>query len=617
MSKHRRKQGGRVTPKGTQPADHRRHRPSREPSLVDDAGRALRQPSPFDLLALASSLIEAMADRPAYRWQGRSKPEMTGPEMFESFVEAGIEETEALALAVATLHPDEILARRLKGRIAERGSVIRHRPSWLDAIDEIEITDVAEMVHILGDGDNIMIGCRWPDGNTATAIIYIDHNMGTIVKDAFVIPENFDTLMGAYRRAGLQDQEIRPIEPAVARAKVDEAIRHGEIVVPPLETDSWPVCRPVIEWILRLLPPGAEGYVRPEWSERKRSELLADFVSSPSAKAAAVPMAMLRDLAEPIIHFGCDYGPGDPLRWSPVSVEIVLADWYPRKVFGMPLDEMSELPDVLDALVRFAHDRQGIPSYLTDETTEAVQRWTPDYLEAIAQPGRSPMANAVRLARVAAGFDPDDFEAGDVDDDLEFDDDDDIEMFENAFSMEATIDHLEEQLIAEVGGLEAFANLTDDPLPDEPFDWSEVPAQWHEATAATLERLDQVTSELCDIETRTIGRRILAALVAGDAGLFNRSADANRLAVAIVYVVAAKLAVQNGLLGFGFRTQKELGAATGVSASAISSRSSTVGGTLRRIGFDWTRSLHSSRRKHLLETKQLLTDWRKDHRDGD
>jgi hypothetical protein len=258
MSKHRRKQSGRVTPKGTQPADHRRHRPSREPSLVDDAGRALRQSSPFDLLALASSLIEALADRPAYRWQRRPKPEMTGPEMFESFVEAGIEQTEALAVAVATLHPDEQLARRLRDRITARGSVIRHRPSWLDTIDDIEITDVAEMVHILGDGDNIMIGWRWPDGNTATATIYIDHNMGTIVKDAFVVPESFDTLTAAYRRVGLQDQEIRPIEPAVARAKVIEAIQHGEITIPPLETDSWPVCRPMVEWVLRVLPAGGE-----------------------------------------------------------------------------------------------------------------------------------------------------------------------------------------------------------------------------------------------------------------------------------------------------------------------------------------------------------------------
>ncbi len=607
MSKHRRKQGGRVTPKGTQPADHRRHRPSREPSLVDDAGRALRQPSPFDLLVLASSLIEAMADRPAYRWQGRPPREMSGPEMFESFVEAGVEQTEALAVAVAALHPDEMLARRLKGRIAARASVIRHRPSWLDTIDEIEITDVAEMVHILGDGDNIMIGWRWPDGNVATAIVYVDHNMGTIVKDVFVIPESFDTLIATYHRVGLQDQEIRPIEPAVARARVIEAIQHGEITIPPLETDSWPMCRPMLEWILRVLPAGGQGFVRPDWSEPQRAELLGDFVSSSFAKTAGVPVATMRDLVEPVIDFGCDYGPGDPLRWSPVSVEIVLADWYPRKVFGMPLDEMRKLPKVLDALVGFAHDRQGIPPYLTEETMAAVKRWTQDYLDAIAQPGRSPMANAARLARLAAGPDRDDF------DDDDFGDDD----FEAPFSMEATLEHLERQIIAETGGPEAYASLSDDPLPDEPFDWSGIPAQWREATAATLARLDQVTTDLCDRETRTIGRRILAALVAGDSGLFKRSFDANRLAVSIVYVIARRLEVQRGLLGFGFRTQKELSAATGVPASAISSRSSTVGGTLVSSRFDWAQSLHSTRRRYLVETKQMLADWRGDHPDGD
>jgi hypothetical protein len=613
MSKHRRKQGGRVTPKGTQPADHRRHRPSREPSLIDSAGRALRSGSPFNLLAQASSLIEAMADRPAYRWQNRPRPEMSGPEMFESFVEAGLEQTEALALAVAALHPDEMLGRRLTGRIAARGSVIRHRPSWLDTIDEIEITDVAEMVHILGDGDNIMIGWRWPDGNAATATIYIDHNMGTIVKDAFVIPESFDTLTATYQRVGLQDQEIRPIEPAVARAKVLEAIRQGEITIPPLETDSWPMCRPMVEWVLRVLPAGGHGYVRPEWSEPQRSELLAEFVSSSFARAAGVPLAKMRTLTEPVIDFGCDYGPGDPLRWSPVSVEIVLADWFPRKVFGMPLDEMRKLPEVLDALVRFAHDREGIPSSLTDETVAAVKRWTPAYLEAIARPNRSPMDNAGRLARIAAGLDDEDFDDGDDD----FDDEDDIDLVEDPFSMEATFEYVERQIIAEAGGPEAYATLSDDPLPDEPFDWSGIPAQWHEATAATLARLDQVTTELCDVETRTIGRRILTALVAGDPGLFKRSADTDRLAVAIVYFVSDRMEVRKGAPGFGFRTQKELSAATGVPASAIGSRSTTVGNTLNRIGFDWTLALHSRRRRLMLETKQMMADWRHDHPHGD
>ena len=80
------------------------------------------------------------------------------------------------AVAVAAIHADELLARRLHDRIAARGSVLRHPPPWLNNIGEIQITDVAEMVHILDDGDNVYIGWRWPNRSAAIAFLaYTDH----------------------------------------------------------------------------------------------------------------------------------------------------------------------------------------------------------------------------------------------------------------------------------------------------------------------------------------------------------------------------------------------------------------------------------------------------------
>ena len=62
---------------------------------------------------------------------------------------------------------------------------------------------VREMVHVLGDGDNINIAVRFAGGAELTAVVYIDHNMGTLVKDAFVVPESMgglEALMRAKRR---------------------------------------------------------------------------------------------------------------------------------------------------------------------------------------------------------------------------------------------------------------------------------------------------------------------------------------------------------------------------------------------------------------------------------
>ena len=34
----------------------------------------------------------------------------------------------------------------------------------------------------LDDGDNVYISWRWPNKSAATFLVYVDHNMGTIVK---------------------------------------------------------------------------------------------------------------------------------------------------------------------------------------------------------------------------------------------------------------------------------------------------------------------------------------------------------------------------------------------------------------------------------------------------
>lgn len=65
-----------------------------------------------------------------------------------------------------------------------------------------------------------------------------------------------------------------------------------------------------------------------------------------------------------LLWFGADYGPGDPLRWSPAAVEILLADWIPRKLIAEP--------ELLRAYVRFCHAERGIRPALTEQTVAVV-----------------------------------------------------------------------------------------------------------------------------------------------------------------------------------------------------------------------------------------------------
>ena len=118
---------------------------------------------------------------------------------------------------------------------------------------------------------------------------------------------------------------------------------HGSIVVPPIETETWPVSRPIVEWLTRLLPEGGRG--RTPRVERRGSRRAHRAVRR-SPFGQAFDDEDHRVLIDSLVWFGADYGPGDPLRWSPVSVEIVLVDWFPRKVVD-DVERLARLPDAL------------------------------------------------------------------------------------------------------------------------------------------------------------------------------------------------------------------------------------------------------------------------------
>ena len=50
------------------------------------------------------------------------------------------------------------------------------------------------LTHVLGDGDDYLFGSTLPTGQALSALVYVDHNLGTVVKDAFVVPEPLEDL---------------------------------------------------------------------------------------------------------------------------------------------------------------------------------------------------------------------------------------------------------------------------------------------------------------------------------------------------------------------------------------------------------------------------------------
>ncbi len=356
---------------------------------------ALADEHPLAMLGLVSTLLAAL--EPRRRGPFDPEPEAELPsrdEIVQTFLDVDLLETSALLTVIAAFSGDDMLRRRVRRETSSWAGAL---PRWLaDLTDTVPADRALEVVHVLGDGDNVVIGARLPGGDEITAVVYIDHNMGTLVKDAFVVPGPIDDLVQKmFAIVDDPDTEARDLDAADARARITEAIELGAISFPPCESDSWPACRPLVEWLTAMLPEGGSGYQRPEWDDAALAELTERFLASPHG--VGFGDADHRGLLESLLWFGTDYGPGDPLRWSPTAVEILLVDWIPRKIVA-DVGYLAKAPDLLRAFIRFCHRERGIRAELTTQTLDAVDEYEPDYQKVIRSP--RPQGPAALLAAI-------------------------------------------------------------------------------------------------------------------------------------------------------------------------------------------------------------------------
>jgi hypothetical protein len=571
---------------------HRQHqrpvRTHRHPpgDLLAGVRRQLASGEPLDFLAHVSTLLAALdpRGRNPFEPEPANEPDrVTVPVLIESFAEVELPETTALLAVLAELGPDELSRARASRALASRPHQL---PDWLARLGEAAVYRAAESTHVLGDGDNVMLGVRLP-GHELTAVIYIDHNLGTVVKDAFPVPATVDEVIERLQEATDDpDLIIRDIGLADARARAGEAIEKGAITFPPFETDTWPAARPLTEWLLRLLPEGGTGYVRPAWGAAAKKRLAKKFFGSQFGKP--LDDADHRDLLDQFLWFGTDYGPGDPLRWSPVAVEILLADWIPRKIVADP-GYLSKAPELLRAFIRFCHAERKIRPALTGDTLAAVDSCEPEYQRVIRSP--RPQGPAALLAAM-----------GVLGDQEQWDD----EPFEDEpFEVER---HLLDVLAGEVGGQDALGSLDGTPLPDEEFGWTGIPAELHDEVAVVLAACDRCCDDLLGAEYRTACRRLLARAAPGLAGMLRRTTKPEVIAAALCWVTAKG----NHRLGQrpGELLVKDLMKYFGLSQSSVSERGYEI---MRAAGIGPTSAyglclgspdlLVSARRRQIIELR--------------
>ena len=294
-------------------------------------------------------------------------------------------------------------ARAAADRLVARGVP---GPSWFGELGRSESV-AAELMYeeAFDDGVTVFIEFALSRGERHTVGIYIDHNMGGLVKDAFIAGPLIEVCSKLRPRAhngvGLA---LRELDLAEARARVEAALYMLDHTYEPAVDEDVRALRALIDARIRLLP---EGFELPEDYEEvsveERERLIADFLASPEGNRWQGD-AHAEDVVSTAIWFGADYNHGGALRWSAVVVEIFMTSWLARKVAREPVF-FERVAEVLPDWVRYAARMRGVPTAPLEEAVGAVREFRGEMLETVNDPEAWGPAKTFAVAAQKAGVD--------------------------------------------------------------------------------------------------------------------------------------------------------------------------------------------------------------------
>lgn len=270
-------------------------------------------------------------------------------------------------------------------------------PGWAGAIGRVTFVEAWVAEHELGDGDMVGMVFRHEDREPHALGVLIDHNLSSMAKDVLVSSD-----AGELRKAWEENPEItiREIDEQDVATRLATGLEMEEMFLDGPSTEEFMHARALLRSRLRCLPE-PKPLPRPVMDEAERERLEHEFRGSPEART--LDRDAIDDVVWRVISFSCDYGCGDPLRWSPVVVELFMTEWLPRKAL---LDGPAErVPDVLRAWVRFAGRKRGVSKASIADAADAVVRWENEMLGSMGDPSSHGPAKAIISAMTTEGID--------------------------------------------------------------------------------------------------------------------------------------------------------------------------------------------------------------------
>jgi hypothetical protein len=281
-----------------------------------------------------------------------------------------------------------------------------HEPAWATGVGAARpVAAALQYEEAFDDGVSVMVEFDGHDEGPHTLGIYIDHNMGGLVKDVFLAGPLDEVRAKLSRRApnGVR-LAVRGLDLAEARGRVMAALDVLDHTYDPPVDEDVSRLRALIDARIDALPEGFEfDDEYEEMPQADRERMLTAFFASPQGERWRGDEDA-EDVLATAIDFGADYNYGGPLRWSAVVVEIFMTGWIARKVIREPAF-FELVPDVLPDWVAYAGHQRGVPAEALDEAIDAVAAYRGEMLDAIRNPDAWGPTKAFAVAAQSAGVD--------------------------------------------------------------------------------------------------------------------------------------------------------------------------------------------------------------------
>lgn len=523
-------------------------------------------------------------------------------ELAVNMIDATPVETEPLVRIWAQMLDDELFGRRVAKMLPTPNS--KRLPEWIRRAEEIKPFRAAALVSPVKIEETILLEISTA-GRSVTLAVAVDRSGSPYLEDAYLSDGPLSTVVEFSRTELELPVDVVALSLADAGARLHEALEMSTHVFPPIETESWPGTRPMLEWMLRKLPNSGTGYEIRMWEPEEIGELVEDFRASPFAAGLTEDEISHAHL---LFELQCSYGNNDPLRWSGTFVERVMRDLYPRKVMS-PEDDLLLMPTALAAIVLYANDRSGVDPVFTENALAAIEDNREEYTAQVRGDHRGVESTMDLFTRLLTGRD---------NDDSMFSSDFDDETAEETFLGDQA-SYVAEIFIGSgaeaVGGIDALQSLTDEPLPTEDLDTTGVADDVVDRLTSLVPEIRRVAVEVFEEpEVATAALRFLAEIGRGDSAIFRRRLADRTLLAALFWIVGKNNILFSGQWG-GDRelTVGELQNQLGVSASP----KPTAEKMLRAAGHELhyaevvlgdPRYLISRRRQRIIENRDAYWD---------